>query len=71
MGYTEEQIEIASNLCACNAKEHPRSENGFWFEGVYIVSIFLDKTGEKELTFAESIGYYGRENIDNFMKKIC
>lgn len=70
MGYTEEQIEFASNLCSCNAQEHPKSEVGFWFEGIYIVSIFLDKTGQKHLTFDESIDYYGRDNIDHFMRMV-
>ena len=68
MNYSAEEIEHAKKVGAFNAKEAPKSETGFWFKDIYIISIFLDITGENGLTFDESVAYYGAENVKHFME---
>ena len=68
--YSEEIIRKAEKIGIANAEAFPKAEEGFWFEGVYIVSIFLDKTRRKPLTLDESIEYYGIQNIHNYMSAV-
>ena len=37
-------------------------------QGIYITSPFLDKEGVKELSFDESVAYYGAEHVNAFMR---
>lgn len=68
--YSEEIIRKAEKIGIENAEAFPKAEEGFWFEGVYIVSIFLDKTGRKPLTLDESIEYYGMQNVHKYMSAV-
>lgn len=70
MQYTDEVIEKAKKVGATNALSFPKAKEGFWFEGIYIINIFLDKTGKKQLSFEESCKYYGHENIHKFMDAV-
>lgn len=73
--YSEDTIKKAIMIAAENVKLHPKAPEGFWFEGVYIISPFLDKTGQEAMTFEEAVEYYGDDNIAKFMsgvmKKSC
>lgn len=68
MNYTDEQIKEAKKIGAFNATQDIWNKNGFWFRGIYITSPFLDKEGVKELSFEESVKYYGAENVNTFMR---
>ena len=70
MNYSDELIAKARKVSKENIYQYPRASEGFWFEGVYIVSIFMDKTGRKEMSFEESVSYYGEENIAKFMEAV-
>ena len=68
--YSEEIIRKAEKIGIANAEAFPKAEEGFWFEGVYIVSIFLDKTGRESLTLEQSIEYYGMQNVHKYMSAV-
>lgn len=68
MNYTDEQIKEAKKIGAFNATQDIWNKNGFWFQGIYITSPFLDKEGVKELSFDESVEYYGAENVNTFIR---
>lgn len=70
MNYTEEMVAKAEKIGAVNAEMYPKAKEGFWFEGVYIVSIFLDKTGRESLTLKQSIEYYGMQNVHKYMSAV-
>ena len=70
MNYSDDIIKKAEKIGAVNADIFPKAKEGLWFEGVYIVSIFLDKTGKKPLSLEESIEYYGAQNIHNYMSAV-
>ena len=67
--FTEEEIEHAKRVGAINAKDNPHAPEGFWFKDIYIISIFLDLSGQNPLSFEESVEYYGLENVVHFIKQ--
>jgi hypothetical protein len=67
MQYTENEIEKAKAVAAKNARLYPKAPEGFWHNGIYIVSPFLDTTGQKQLGLNEAIACYGEDNVNRFI----
>lgn len=63
-----ELLRYAWDEGKCNGNFNPWSDNGFWFNEVYIINIFSDKTGRKNFTINDSIEYYGEDNILKYLK---
>lgn len=67
MKYNDSEIEKAKLVAAQNARLDPKADEGFWHNGIYIVSPFLDATGQKQLGLNEAIACYGEDNISRFI----
>lgn len=66
--FTDAEIGKAKEVAYENLRLHPKAPEGFWHEGVYIVSPFLDKTGTRGLTKDEMLACYGEENVERFIR---
>lgn len=49
---------------------HPENTVAFDFNGISIINPFWDETGRKEFADEEAYKYYGKENMNFFIKKV-